>query len=273
MMVVRATLAFGLAATGSIVPVPPPPSTLTVFAAASITDAFKELGATLQRRDPGLKLRFNFAGSQQLAVQLEQGAPADVFASADQRWMAYVEERELLGASPEVFAHNRLVVIVPRTNPARIGRLADLRRRGVKLVLAAEAVPAGKYSREALHNLDRAPGFAPGYSRRVLGNIVSEEENVKAVVAKVQLGEADAGIVYRSDVTRSVAGKVRVLEIPDEYNVTASYPVAILKAAHNPGAARAFVELLLGSEGQRVLQRHGLIPVAAALPAASPIRP
>jgi molybdate transport system substrate-binding protein len=273
MMLSRTVVALGLAATGSIVPPAAPPTTLTVFAAASLTDAFQELGATMERTNPGLKVHFNFAGSQQLAVQLEQGAAADVFASADPRWMSYVQEHDLLGASPEVFAHNHLVVIVPRTNPARIGRLEDLTRRGVKLVLAAEAVPAGKYSREAVHNLDGAPGFPPDYSRRVLGNIVSEEENVKAVVAKVQLGEADAGLVYRSDVTRSVAGKVRVFQIPERYNVTARYPVAVLKGAENPSAARAFVELVLGSEGQRVLERHGLIPVAAALPATTPTNP
>jgi molybdate transport system substrate-binding protein len=263
-------LGFGLAGSVSAAP---PPTTLTVFAAASLTDAFRDLGEMMQREHPGLAVRFNFAGSQQLALQIEQGAQADVFASADQRWMSWLGGRELLGTSPEVFAHNRLVVIVPRNNPARIGRLAHLSRHGVKLVLAAEAVPAGKYSRQALQNLERAPGFPPDYSRRVLGNIVSEEENVKAVVAKVQLGEADAGMVYRSDVTGSVADNVRVFEIPEEYNVTGSYPVAVLRGAQNPTAARAFVELLLASEGQRVLRRHGLIPVAAAVPAATPARP
>jgi molybdate transport system substrate-binding protein len=272
MMLPRTAVALAVALAGSPTP-SAPPATLTVFAAASLTDAFRVLGATLERTNPGLEVHFNFAGSQQLAVQLEQGARADVFASADQRWMSYVEARELLGAAPELFAHNRLVVLVPRTNPAGIGRLEDLSRRGVKLVLAAPAVPAGKYSREALRNLDWAPGFPSDFSRRALGNVVSEEENVKAVVAKVQLGEADAGLAYRSDVTRSVAGNVRAFEIPEEYNVTASYPVAVLKGAPNPEAARAFVELLLGSEGQGLLGRHGLIPVAAALPAATPTSP
>jgi molybdate transport system substrate-binding protein len=239
-----------------------PPATLSVFAAASLTDAFEELGTMLEREHPGLKVRFNFAGSQQLAVQLEQGAQADVFASADQRWISYLQEREMLGESPAVFAHNRLVVIVPRSNPARIGRLTDLARRGVKLVLAAEAVPAGRYSREIFRHLERAPGFPPDYSRQVLGNLVSQEENVKAVVAKVQLGEADAGVVYRSDVTRGVAGNVRVIAIPEAFNVLASYPVAVLRGARNPEAARAFIDLLQASEGQHVLQGHGLVPVA-----------
>jgi molybdate transport system substrate-binding protein len=250
----------GLALLTSISPALPP-STLTVFAAASLTSAFEELGNTLKRQHPGLEVRFNFAGSQQLAVQLEQGAPADIFAPADQRWMSYLQQRELLAAPPAVFAHNHLVVILPGTNPGRLDRLTDLARSGVKLVLAAEAVPAGKYTRELLRNLDRAPGFPADYSQHVLANLVSQEENVKAVVAKVQLGEADAGIVYRSDVTGSVAGKVRVLEVPDAFNVLASYSIARLKSGANPEAARAFIELLLSSRGQGVLQRHGLIPV------------
>jgi molybdate transport system substrate-binding protein len=157
---------------------------------------------------------------------------------------------------------------VPRTNPARIGKLQDLARRGTKVVVAAEAVPAGKYSRETLQNLAGAPGFPPEYDRRVLANVVSQEENVKAVVAKVQLGEADAGLVYRSDVTPAVSRFVRVFEIADPYNVIASYPIAVLKAARNPEAARQFVELVSSDAGQRVLQQHGLLPAAAAAPAA-----
>ena len=148
-----------------------------------------------------------------------------------------------------------------------ISKLEDLTRRGIKLVVAAEAVPAGKYSRETLQNLAGAPGFPPEYDRRVLANVVSNEENVKAVVAKVQLGEADAGLVYRSDVTPAVARYVRVFEIPDPYNVIAAYPIAVLKEARNPEAARHFVELVSSDAGQRVLQRHGLLPARVATPA------
>lgn len=238
----------------------PEPSVLTVYAAASLTDAFKDLGKTLEAGHPVLSVRFNFAGSQQLALQIEQGAPADVFASADQRWMSYAMEKGLVAGDPTIFARNRLVAIVPRANPARIGRLQDLARRGIKLVVAAEAVPAGRYSRETLENLAGAPGFPPEYHRRVLANVVSQEENVKAVVAKVQLGEADAGLVYRSDVTSAVARFVRVLEIPDPYNVIATYPIAVLKAGRNPKAAEELVALVSSAAGQRVLQRHRLLP-------------
>ena len=250
-------------------PADPAPSTLTVYAAASLTDAFQELGRTLEASHHGLTVRFNFAGSQQLALQLEQGAPADVFASADQRWMSYATEKGLVRGEATVFARNRLAVIVPRTNPARIRRLQDLARRGTKIVLAAEPVPLGKYSREALQNLAAVEGFPPEYDRRVLANVVSQEENVKAVVAKVQLGEADAGLVYRSDVTPSVSRYVRVFEIDDPYNVIASYPIAVLKGTKNAEAAKWFVDRVSSAPGQQTLQRHGLLPAAAAAPAAT----
>jgi molybdate transport system substrate-binding protein len=247
----------------------PAPSTLTVYAAASLTDAFRELGRALEAEHPGLTVQFNFAGSQQLALQIEQGAPADVFASADQRWMSYVSEKGLVEGESAVFARNRLEAIVPRTNPARIGGLPDLARRGIKLVLAAETVPAGRYSREALGKLSAAPGFPHEYNRKVLANVVSQEENVKAVVAKVQLGEADAGLVYRSDVTPSVSRYVRVFEIDDPYNVIASYPIAVLKGTKNAEAAKWFVDRVSSPPGQQTLQRHGLLPATAAAPAAT----
>ena len=249
------------------------PTTLTVYAAASLTDAFRDLGQRFEQQHPGIAVRFSFAGSQQLALQLEQGAPADVFASADQRWMSYVGEKGLLAGEPTVFARNRLVVIVPRTNPARIKRLEDLARRGNKVVVAAEAVPAGQYSREALEKLARADGFPEEYDRRVLANVVSQEENVKSVVAKVQLGEADAGMVYRSDVTPSVARYVSVLEIPDPYNSIATYPIAVLRSARDAEAARAFATLVASAAGRAVLQQHGLLPAGAAEPSAAGAHP
>lgn len=242
-------------------------TTLTVFAAASLTDAFRDLGRALERAHLGLTVRFNFAGSQQLALQLEQGAPADVFASADQHWMDYAAEKGLLAGAGIIFARNRLVAIVPRANPARIGGLADLARPGTKLVMAAAAVPVGRYSREMLGRLAHAPDFPARYVRLVRANVVSEEENVKAVVAKVQLGEADAGIVYRSDVTPSVARLVRVFEIDDPYNVVASYPIAALIGAKNAQAAAMFLDLVSSAAGQATLRQNGFMPAAAAAPA------
>jgi molybdate transport system substrate-binding protein len=237
-----------------------PEQTLRVFAAASLADAFREIATAFEREHPGLRVQLNLAGSQQLASQLANGAAADVFASADARWMSDVRDQSLLNGEPRVFAHNRLVVILPRTNPARIDRLHDLARRGIKLVVGADAVPVGRYSREMLQNLSRLDGFDPDYARRVMANVVSEEENVKSVVGKVQLGEADAGIVYRSDVTPALARYVRALEIPGPANVLASYPIAVLAGARMPDDARAFVALVLSPSGQSVLQRRGLIP-------------
>jgi molybdate transport system substrate-binding protein len=236
------------------------PREITVYAAASLTEAFGELGKLMEQDSLPTRVRYNFAGSQQLAVQLEQGAKADVFASADQRWMDYVRERHLTAGPSKIFAHNRLVVILPKSNPGHVRELQDLARRGVKLVVGAEAVPVGKYTREMFRRLERRPGFPPAYGDNVLENVVSQEENVKSVVAKVQLGEADAGVVYRSDVTPRVAPSVTVLEIPADANVLASYPIAVLSGTADSVAARAFLALLLGPEGRRVLARHGLTP-------------
>ena len=249
------------------------PTQLTVFAAASLKDAFGEAAAVLARRSPPMLVRFNFAGSQQLALQLQQGAPADVFASADQRWMQAVRDSGLVAGAPTVFARNRLIVITPAANPGRVDRLEDLSKRGLKLVLAAEAVPVGKYSREVLDRLAGAPGFGADYPARVLHNVVSQEENVKAVVAKVQLGEADAGIVYVSDVTSSVRRAVHRLEIPDQYNIIATYPIAVLRGAAQPAAARAFVGFVTSAEGQALLERHGLLPAETSATLAPPRSP
>jgi len=243
-----------------VLPVPSrpasPPATLTVYAAASLTKAFADLADTLKSRTPDLVVTFNFAGSQQLALQIEAGAPADVFASADRRWMKELSDSGLVEGTPAIFAHNRLVVITPRA--ATVRSLQDLVRPGLKLVLAADAVPVGRYARQALANLSRTDGFPADFDRRVLANLVSDEENVKAVVAKVQLGEADAGIVYVSDITPDVAPRVARIEIPDAANVIADYPVAVLRRASNPAAARRFVALLLSPVGQSVLQANGL---------------
>lgn len=248
----------------------PAPGVVTVFAAASLTESFREIGRVFEQQHPGTTIQFSFAGSQQLALQMEQGAPADVFASADQRWMDYVKDKGLVEGETPVFVRNRLVVIVPKTNPARIARLEDLARRGTKVVLAAEQVPVGKYSRDVLRKLAVSPAFPPGYDRRVLANVVSQEENVKSVVSKVQLGEADAGIVYRSDVTPAVARYVHDLEIPEPSNIIAEYPIAVVKSARNAELARQFVELVRSDEGQRVLEAHRFTSVTAPEPASHP---
>lgn len=231
---------------------------LTIFAAASLTDAFTAVGQRFERERPGVAVQFNFAGSQALATQMEQGASADVFASADQRWMQYAEQRHLLGGPARVFARNRLVVITPKANPGYIDKLQDLARPGLKLVLAAAQVPVGKYGREALRRLASTPGFGADFGSRVLANLVSEEENVKGVVAKVQLGEADAGIVYATDVTTAIRSELRVIEIPEASNPIAEYPVAPTAKGQQDLAA-AFIALLLSPPGQELLAARGFL--------------
>ena len=176
----------------------PEPQTLTVFAASSLTDAFGEIGKAFDAANPGVTTTFNFAGSQVLQTQIEQGAPADVFASASKSYMdLLVTDGFVAKDVPQTFLNNKLVVILPANNPAALEKLEDLAKPGIKLVLAAEAVPVGKYALQALDLMNTS--FGNDFKTKVLANVVSNEDNVKQVVAKVQLGEADAGIVYVSD--------------------------------------------------------------------------
>jgi molybdate transport system substrate-binding protein len=220
------------------------PGELTVFAAASLTAAFTELGERYTAANGGAEVTFNFAGSQALATQIRQGAPADVFASADLSNMDKVED---LVGTPRSFASNRLAIVVERGNPRGITGLHDLAGPDLKVVLAAEEVPAGKYAKQVL---DRAG---------VKVTPVSQEDNVKAVVTKVSLGEADAGIVYVTDVTAG-GDKVEGVDLPADQNVTATYPIATVKASKAPEAAQAFVDLVRSAEGQQVLKEYGFLP-------------
>jgi molybdate transport system substrate-binding protein len=220
------------------------PSELKVFAAASLTAAFTELGQQYTSANGGTKVTVNFAGSQALATQIQQAAPADVYASADLTNMDKV--KDLVG-TPKSFASNLLQIVVEQGNPKGIKKLDDLASKDVKVVLAAEEVPAGKYAKQVL---DQA-----GVSVQP----VSQEDNVKAVVTKVSLGEADAGIVYVTDVTAG-GDKVEGVEIPKDQNVTATYPIATVKASKAPDKAQAFMDLVLSDQGQQVLKSYGFLP-------------
>ncbi|HKR56500.1 MAG TPA: molybdate ABC transporter substrate-binding protein [Gemmatimonadales bacterium] len=242
-------------------PASPAPRTLTVFAAASLQEAFTALGDSLEHAHPGLKVVFNFSGSQTLALQIQEGAPADVFASADDRWMTAMKDSGRVRGEPRIFAHNALVVIVPASNPGHITELADLARPKLKLVLAADAVPAGRYARVALANLSKLPGYGATFAEHVLANLVSNEENVKSVLAKVRLGEADAGIVYGSDVAQGAADLL-TLGIPPDANVATDYPIAVLTHGPDHADAGTFVALVLSPMGQRVLASRGFTPVS-----------
>ncbi|HEX8110411.1 MAG TPA: molybdate ABC transporter substrate-binding protein [Kofleriaceae bacterium] len=223
---------------------------LTVFAAASLRESFEDLAKTFEARSPGVKVRLNLAGSQELRTQIENGARADVFASADQKRMAALVKANLVG-TPRVFARNTPVVIVPRGNPSKIGSFDQL-PRAKKIVIGVPEVPIGTYTLEIL---DKA---GADFKQKVLANVVSREPNVRQVMAKVSLGEADAAIVYRTD---AMAGKdkVEVIEIPAKVNVVAEYPVAVLANAPEAAAARAFVDLLLSADGQKRLGAAGFV--------------
>ena len=232
--------------------------TLVVFAAASLTDAFTEIGANFDAANPGVTTTFNFAGSQALRTQIEEGAPADVFASASGKEMDTLVTSTLVGEGiPQIFLSNILVVILPADNPAGLDSLDDLANSGVKIVLAAEEVPVGNYARQSLDLMSGS--FGPDFKDMVVANIVSNEDNVRQVVAKVQLGEADAGIVYTSDAV--AAPELRTIEIPAALNIVAKYPIAPLVSAENADLAEAFIAYVLSSDGQAVLQKWGFAPL------------
>lgn len=237
-------------------------TTLTVFAAASLSEAFQALAADFEAAHPGTSVAFNFGGSQQLAQQLAQGAPADLFASANALQMqAAVDAGRVDPARLREFARNRLVMIVPAGNPGQLDALPDLARPGLRLVLAAPEVPVGQYALEFLDKASRDPAFDPGYKQAVLANVVSFESSVKSVLAKVALDEADAGIVYTSDLSGENARRVAQISIPDALNVIAVYPLAPLVDASQAGLAQAFRDYVLSAAGQQTLARFGFLPV------------
>lgn len=221
---------------------PPPPSVLTVFAAASLQPAFDKIGQEL-KKTRNVTTTFSYAGTQTLTAQLQQGAPADVFASADTAHMTTVQGAGLLSGPSKIFAHNRLEIAVAKGNPKGIHSLGDLSRAGLVLVLADPSVPAGKYAQQALNQA------------HITVHPASLELQVTGVLSKVALGEADAGIVYVSDVVTS--GKVEGVTIPDNQNVVADYPVAALKAAPNASGAQDFIDLAISPEGQAILVAAG----------------
>jgi len=237
--------------------------TLTVLAAASLTESFTEIGKLFEEKNNGVMITFNFAGSQTLAEQLNQGAKADVFASANDKYMtAAINAQRVNKEDVKTFALNKLVVILPKDNPAKLSALEDLAKPGVKLDLADISVPVGQYSQDFLDKASANTRFGKSFKTQVLKNAVSFENNVKAVVTKVSLGEADAGIVYFTDITAEAAQKLDTLAIPDDLNVIATYPISVISDSQNANLARAFVEFVMSIEGQTVLTRYGFSPAA-----------
>jgi len=230
-------------------------ATLTVFAAASLRDVFGTLGANFEKEHPWVSIRFNFAGSQDLRTQLEHGALADVFASADTRQMELAQSAGLVDPA-SIFATNAPVIVVPPDNPGKIRGLVDLANVR-RLIIGAPEVPIGAYT---LQILDRARASAGAdFPGRVEARVVSRELNVRQVLTKVVLGEADAAIVYRTD-ARSAGDRVRTVDIPPEVNVVAEYPIATVARCPNPELARAWVAVVRGPEGQAALSAAGFGP-------------
>lgn len=220
---------------------------LTVSGAASLTAAFGEIAQAFAAANPGATVRTNFAGSPTLVQQIREGAPVDVFASADEPTMQKLADAGDVAGQPAVFARNRLAIVVARGNPKGVAGVADLAKPGLIVSLCGPTVPAGRYAREIFAKA----GVAVPES--------SHELDVKAVLSRVSLGEADAGIVYVTDV-RAGGDAVEAVTIPDAQNVVARYPIAVLTHAKEPALGRAFVGFVTGRAGQAILQRFGFLP-------------
>jgi molybdate transport system substrate-binding protein len=231
-----------------------PSTELTVFAASSLTAAFTQIGSDFEASNPGTKVTFNFGSSGDLAASIESEGTADVFASASGTYMDEVSSKVGISGRAD-FVQNKLVVITPTDNPAGVASLQDLAKPGVQVVLAAEGVPVGDYARQALQTA--------GVEKAVLANVVSNEEDDASVIAKITSGEADAAIVYLSDVTSAIAPQVTAVQIPDEVNVIATYPIAVVTGTGHAEVARAFVDYVTGSQGQVTLADFGFLPPPA----------
>ena len=240
-------------------PAPVAKGTLVVFAAASLRDAFGSLKTEFGKTHPNLDVSFNFAGTQELRAQLEHGAAVDVFASADRKNM-----NELEGASrvtkPAVFARNEPVIVVAKEHASAVSGLADLPKLD-KLVIGVPDVPIGRYTAQILSNANKTLGA--DFSSKFEKKVVSRELDVRQVLAKVTLGEADAGIVYRTD-ANTAQGKVGIVSIPADMNVIAEYPIAVVAAAPHPAPAGEWVKFVLSPAGQELLGKAGFIAPAAA---------
>jgi len=230
------------------------PAELHVYAASSLTDAFRDLEPMFEAAHPDVDVSLTFAGSQVLRLQIEQGADADVYASANPEHMQTLVEEDRVREG-KVFAHNELVVIVPADDPAGIESFADL-PKATRIVLGTENVPVGRYAREAL-NLAEERRFGAGFEESVMAHVVSEETNVRLARAKVELGEADAAIVYLTDASGS--DRLRVIHVPEDVNVRADYLIGVVSGSSHLEAAEQWIDFLTSPEGRSVLEARGFV--------------
>ncbi|MBN1234978.1 MAG: molybdate ABC transporter substrate-binding protein [Methanotrichaceae archaeon] len=237
------------------------PKELTVFTAASLTGAFSEIGS-LYEEMADTDVAFNFDGSQNLRTQIENGAYADVFASANTKQMNALKRDQLMNnSSIIIFTKNKLSLIVPKDNPARISNLTDLAKPGLKIIMGTKDVPVGDYALQIINRLGNDSAYGPDYKARVMDNIISQETTVNYVVTKVALGEADVGFAYVSDVTKDLASRVDKVDIPDEYNVIGEYPIGVLLHSKYPAKSQDFINLVTSEQGKAILEKYGFSAV------------
>ena len=234
------------------------PAALTIFAAASLKGVLDKAKTAYEAANAGTTLTISTDSSATLETQIEQGAPADVFLSADTSNPKKLVDKGLVDGAAVTFAGNKLTIIVPTANPARITSPKDLAKAGVKVIAAGDAVPITKYATQLVANLAKEAGYPADYAARYTANIASKEDNVKAIVAKIELGEGDAGIVYVSDAKAS--NKVTTIDMPETANVPATYEGVVVKASKNAAAAQAFLTWFAGPKGEAILATFGFLP-------------
>ncbi len=235
---------------------------LVVFAAASLTGAFSEIGQ-IYENETSVSIAFNFDGSQALRTQIENGANSDVVALANNKHMNALKGEGLMNNSTvSIFTKNKIALIIPKDNPAGISSLKDLANPGVKIVIGTKDVPVGDYALQIIDKLANDSSYGQEYKKKVMDNIISQETTVSYVVTKVALGEADVGFAYVSDVTEDLASRVDQIEIPDEYNVIAEYPMGLSSDCKYQSQGQDFIDLVKSEEGSAVLEKYGFSPVA-----------
>ncbi len=231
---------------------------LTIFGAASLQGALAKAKTAYETANPGTTLTISTDSSSALETQIEQGAPADVFLSADTTNPKKLVDAGLADGAAVAFAGNKLTIVVPTANPAGITTPADLAKTGVNVIAAGDTVPITKYATQLVGNLAKQPGYPANFVAAYTANIASKEDNVKALIAKIELGEGDAGIVYVTDAKAST--KVKTIDVPDAANVPATYDGVVLKASKDAAAAKAFLDWFAGPDGQAILSSLGFLP-------------
>jgi molybdate transport system substrate-binding protein len=240
-------------------PAPSAPAVaLTIFGAASLQGALGKAKTVYETANPGTTLTISTDSSSALETQIEQGAPADVFLSADTTNPKKLVDGGLTDGAAVTFAGNKLTIVVPTANPAGITTPADLAKNGVKVIAAGDTVPITKYATQLVGNLAKQPGYPANFVAAYTANIASKEDNVKALIAKIELGEGDAGIVYVTDAKAST--KVKAIDVSDAANVPATYDGVVVKASKDAVAAKAFLDWFAGPDGQAILSSLGFLP-------------